>query len=244
MLTEEYLKELLHKPGLSKLEQLLLCLALNPDKPKQIKEIRGIAVNAGLRAAKGWNLADILGKSEGKAINTSKGWELRDDGRKAVGKLGVSFAGSSIAPVATALRAQMGKIKNPRTQDFVQEAIMCFEGKLYRAAIVLAWVGAVSVLYTFIINKKLSEFNVEAARRNPKWKPATTEDDLAELPEYEFLQIIHAISVVGKSVKHQLEGGLKLRNGCGHPNSLVVGEHTAASHIETLLLNVFEKFSI
>jgi hypothetical protein len=60
--------------------------------------------------------------------------------------------------------------------------------------------------------------------------------------EYESLQVISAISVIGRNVKQGLEGALRLRNGCGHPNSLRVADVQVAAHIEVLLLNVFEKF--
>ena len=60
--------------------------------------------------------------------------------------------------------------------------------------------------------------------------------------EYDFLQILENRSIIGKSVKAELEGCLKLRNGCGHPNSLHVAEHRVSSHIEILALNVFAKF--
>ena len=48
--------------------------------------------------------------------------------------------------------------------------------------------------------------------------------------------------MVGKSVKVELEQCLKLRNGCGHPNSLRIAEHRASPHIEVLLVNVFGQF--
>ena len=50
--------------------------------------------------------------------------------------------------------------------------------------------------------------------------------------------------MIGKNVKTELVSALNLRNGCGHPNSLMVGSNTVASHIELLLLNVFKKFSV
>jgi hypothetical protein len=62
------------------------------------------------------------------------------------------------------------------------------------------------------------------------------------MKEHEFLQILNAISAIGKSVKDELEGCLKLRNGCGHPNSLQIGEARVSAHIETLMLNVFSVF--
>jgi hypothetical protein len=47
-----------------------------------------------------------------------------------------------------------------------------------------------------------------------------------------------------RHTKDELEGCLKLRNTCGHPNSHKIGEHRVASHIETLMLNVFSQFKI
>ncbi len=84
--------------------------------------------------------------------------------------------------------------------------------------------------------------NAEAVRRDAKWRSAKVADDLSRMKEFEFLQLLCAISVIGKNVKDELEVCLKLRNGCGHPNSLVVGEHKASAHVETLIQNVFAKF--
>src|SRR5262249_27285499 len=112
----------------------------------------------------------------------------------------------------------------------------------FRAAIVLSWVGALAVLYDHVVAKHLSAFNGEALRRDTKWKAAKTADDLSRLKEYDFLQILAAISVIGNNVKTELEGCLTLRNGAGHPNSLRVAEHRVNSHIETLVLNVFARF--
>ena len=124
----------------------------------------------------------------------------------------------------------------------MEEAVLCLENALYRAAIVLSWVGAVSVLQQHVARLRLQDFNREAHRRFKKWKPARLADDLGRTREADFLLILESISVVGKSVKQELEAALKLRNGCGHPNSLQVGEAKAAAHVESLILNVYVKF--
>jgi hypothetical protein len=100
----------------------------------------------------------------------------------------------------------------------------------------------VSVLYEFVLANNLDEFNAEAVRRDTRWKPAKTTDDLTRMNEHAFLQVLSATSVLGRSVKDELEGCLKLRNGCGHPNSLKVGETRVAAHIESLIENVFLAF--
>lgn len=100
-----------------------------------------------------------------------------------------------------------------------------------------------SVLYDHVVANHLSAFNMEATRRDAKWRTARTADDLAHMKEHDFLQVLEFISVIGKSVKGELESCLKLRNGCGHPNSLQIAENRVAGHIETLVLNVFSVFT-
>jgi hypothetical protein len=241
LLAEQNVKDLIHGANLSQTMKLLLCLAVG-DGPKQVAEVREIAARVGLPAAKSWNVSQFFAGSKGKAINTPSGWELSITGRAAVEALAGPLLASPPAKAAVSLRAQLASIPSNDTRAFVEQAISCFEHKLYRAAVVLSWVGAVSLLYDHVVANELSAFNAEATKRNSKWKPAKNPDGLARMEEHEFLQIIEALSVIGKNVKHELEGCLKLRNGCGHPNSLQIAEHRVSSHIEILTLNVFAKF--
>jgi hypothetical protein len=107
----------------------------------------------------------------------------------------------------------------------------------------MAWLAAVDVLHNYVVRHKLTEFNAEAKRVHGSWKDAKTSDDLGFMKEREFLDRLVAISAIGKNVKEELEVCLKRRNGCGHPNSLKLGPNTVAAHLETLLLNVFQRFS-
>ncbi|MBI3125778.1 MAG: hypothetical protein HYZ10_15385 [Ignavibacteriales bacterium] len=144
---------------------------------------------------------------------------------------------------AKALRTYLGKIKNSETLVFLDEAIKCLELDLYRSAVVLTWVGAISVLYDYVYKNKLSEFNNEGRRINPKWKDIQTIDDFSRIKESDFLDMIASISILGKNVKEFLKNNcLGLRNSCGHPNSFKIGKHTVEAHIEHLILNVFSKF--
>jgi len=88
----------------------------------------------------------------------------------------------------------------------------------------------------------LTKFNAEAVKKFPKWKDATTADDLTRMKEADFLEVLASSSIIGKNVKHELGACLTFRNGCGHPNSLKVGEQRVAAHIETLILNVFKNY--
>jgi hypothetical protein len=144
-----------------------------------------------------------------------------------------------ISQPAAELRKHFAKIVNAQIRVFVEEAIACYETNNYRASVVLSWVGAVALLYEYVLHNKLAEFNAELQRRDPKQKPVSVFDDFGEIKEERFLDILHSISVIGKSVKDQLKQRLQLRNGCGHPNSLTIGPHMAAAHLEVLMTNVY-----
>lgn len=236
------LKNLLHQSGFSQIDKLLLCVSFDVSTPKAVKTLKVIAKQAGFREPEKWNVSSLLSRSGGLAIRTDSGWELTNSGKERVAQLAGTSLSSITPKVASSLRSHLANIKDQETSAFLEEAIKCYETKLYRSAVVLTWVGAIAVLYEHVVTNRLADFNTEALSRNPKWKTAKTKDDLANLKEYDFLQILHSISVIGKSVKDELEGCLKFRNGCGHPNSLKIGESRVSGHIETLMLNVFSKF--
>jgi hypothetical protein len=120
--------------------------------------------------------------------------------------------------------------------------VQCYEYELYRSAVVMSWLAAMHILKVEIHKKHLSDFNREASRVDAKWKAAKTTDDLGEMKEFNFLERLQGISMIGKNVKEQLQACLKTRNGCGHPNSLKLGEPTVSHHIDLLMRNVFNVF--
>jgi hypothetical protein len=204
-----------------------------------------LAFGAGLRKAKQWNVSLDLSRTKGLAVFTKNGWELTTNGRNHVAKL-IGAREDRIENVATSVRAQLTKVTSVDVKEFLEEAVSCFERGYHRAAIVLSWVGAVSVLQEHVVKRKLPEFNNEATRRtantkNP-WKAAVTTDDVGAMKEREFLEILVAVKVIGKNVKQQLQEALDLRNACGHPTSVKVAVNAAAAHLEKLLMNVFAKF--
>ncbi|MEP3422281.1 MAG: hypothetical protein ABJN35_11140 [Erythrobacter sp.] len=241
MLDVNDLKEWLHRK-LNPSDKLLLILATF-DEPVAPAAIRDRSLDAGFKIPSKWNLSSILSRTEGKAIRIPSGWELSGAGKKHLRSLGVEEVGPAATKVAADLRKHLANIENDVTRSFVEEAIRCYEAKLYRSAIVMSWIAAVDVLHREVVANHLNAFNAEAQRVNSKWKKAVDEDGLASMKEAEFLDRLVAIGVIGKNVKDELAGALKLRNGCGHPNSLRVGPNKVTSHIETLLLNVFDQFA-
>ena len=230
----------LHK-NIRQLDKLLLILATY-EAPCQIKEVIGCAQDAGYKIKPSSNPSLTLSRSKGLAIKTPSGWEITESGLQHLRTLNAPVAGQVVQQIASDLRAELKNIKNDTTRAFVEEAIKCYEFKLYRSAVVMSWLSAVHVLHDYISKHKLVDFNNEAIRRDVKWKKAKTTDDIARMGEFDFLEVINAISVIGKNVKEELQGCLKRRNGCGHPNSLQIGANTVAHHFEILINNVFKKF--
>ena len=246
MVSKERLKSLFTQPGLSKTERVLLLLAQDVAAPKQAAEIRILGAQLGLLEIEKWNVDTFLYKSRGKAAKLKGGWVLTTEGKHHLAQtFDLKGAISPANAAAIQLRTLIPNLKDDPTKTFVDEAIRCLEVSppLLRAAVVLSWVGAISVLQTHVVKKKLKEFNAEALARDPKWKSARTTDDLGVMKEDAFLDVLQRISIIGKNVKQELKDScLKLRNASGHPNSLVFGENRVASHVEILVLNVFSKF--
>lgn len=229
MLPPDSLKRLLHKDEYTRLQKLLFCLAVDSKNSKQVVEISELAQSAGFHPVKKWNVSDILAKSKGLAIRTPGGWELSPDGENLVVSLVGELIISPPSQIATSLRNHLSGIADTQIKSFVIESIECYERSLHRAAIVLSWVGALSVLQEFVIHNKLDDFNSEAKRRDGKWKNAKIREDFGRMKEFDFLQIIESISMVDRSVKLELEKRLQLRNSCGHPTALKLSSHTVAA---------------
>lgn len=247
MLNKNNLSDIIHNKTYRRIDVLLILLAVEVDKPKKVQEIKRLGRNAGYTEILKWNISEALKRPKDLAIRLPEGWSLTSKGREHVISLGVLPKKKSIKVVNNTdqIRKEASTIKNPDTKKFVEEAIKAYEGELYRSCVVLSWIGAVSLLYDYVINNCLTAFNKEANRRNAKWKNANVSDNLSRMKESEFLDIIGSppISVISKDLKEELKNNcLQLRNSCGHPNSFKIGENKTSAHLEVLILNIFAKF--
>lgn len=190
------------------------------------------------------NLTQHLNSYKGLIVKIdSKDWKLNKNGENFIKENCEFSLGGDEKVEIKKLQVLLKNIKDPQILSFLTEAVKCSEENLFRAAIVLSWVGAVSILYDYTFKNKLKEYNIAGNARFPKdWKDAKVVTDFSNIKETNFLQLILDIGIIDKNVKPELDACLKRRNSCGHPNSLKVGTHTVNSHIEILILNVFEKF--
>lgn len=228
---------------LSRSDKLLVLLFWDSEKAKTKKNIQEIASANGLRECQKWNVSDILSKAKPFAISTKDGWAITLKGKEYLkSKKIISEKKSIVKNDIEDIKLLLPKIKNPDTVSFLEEAISCLEANQKRASVVFSWIGAISILHDHVINHHLAAFNAEAFKRDVKWKPAKTSDDLGKMKEHDFLNVLEALSILGKNVKQELQTCLQLRNGCGHPNSLSFGLRKVSAHLETLILNVYSKF--
>lgn len=223
MTSADRASDLVHAGELTRAEKLLLCLSNLGEGVHTVSEIRATARSLGLPDA---NVSRDMKKLKGLAFERKEGWALTTPGKKRAAEL-IAAPDVHVAKQSSSLRALLPKLK-PDVHEFITEAVACYEARFFRAAVVLTWVGAVSVLYSHVVQHRLADFNAEAVRRDAKWRAARNEDDLSRMKEHDFLQILDALSVVGRNVKTELEGCLRLRNACGHPNSLKLAESRCA----------------
>lgn len=235
------LKQLLARQDISRKTKILAVLSIDKKSCKTVSEIKAVAEAHGLREVRKWNISQILNVASGMVVRLPKGWEITEIGAYFL----LEQRLTSVSPARqyqNDLRKIAAVVASDNTKAFLEECILALETGLLRSATILSWVGAISILYDEVLLNHLSNFNAELKKRYPKKKQIKSTDDLATLKEYEFLQIIHAVSIIGKNVKQELEQCLQLRNACAHPNSLNVGERRIASHLEILILNVYRKF--
>jgi len=222
-------------------DKLLLILERSA-KVMTVAEIKEAAGRFGLRVSASWNVSQILSRSKGSAIRVLEGWEITKLGKQRLRSLGITQLDGVGVRVASDLRSHLATVADREVANFLEEAIRCFESNFLRSSVVMAWMAAIAVLQRSVFVTCLVDFNREAARLDPRWKPVKTHDDFGRMGEHDFLDRLASISFLGKNRKDELQKCLKLRNACGHPNSLRIGPNMVASHIECLILNVFEPY--
>lgn len=211
-----------------------------------VGEIKAQGVGAGIPKMRDWNISVVLGRATKLARKVGDRWHLTTAGRKAVSELGLSPSSHVVFQTDALLAATISSIADKERQRFLEEAHKCFGAGLARAAVVLSWVGAAWIIQDAIFKHQLAQFNAAGIARYNKQKivfrAINTMEDFGRVGESDLLQLAEDIGFLGKSAHKQLKDRLDFRNGCGHPNSMVVDPHTVASHIHFLCNNVYLKY--
>lgn len=187
---------------------------------------------------------------DGQVAQLASGWKLLPPGYKVIENHFKQEA-ALISETRHALRMHLATIGDDQRRAFVEEAIKSFDVRAYRSAVVLSWVGAAHILQDHIISKHCAVFNAAGSARVAKavssgnkysFTPVKSVKDFGVIGESDMLQLCQDAGILHKAEKQVLQDRLDLRNQCGHPNPLVIAEHTVAHHIEVLMLNVYSRY--
>lgn len=232
---------------LSKTNQALPILLLlhHLQQPAKPSAIVGLAIEVGFKSIKNWNISDILKKLANASMvaKIEEGWIALAESNAQLEASNCYLAPKLLIETRHGLKDHVARVKSADRRRFLDETLICLDARAYRAAIVLAWVGAVHVLQEHIVSNHLAAFNAAGIARHPKdFKILKNSGDFGRMKEGDLLQLCEDASIFGKAEKQELGERLGLRNRCGHPNSIVFAEHAAAAHVETLISTVYEKY--
>jgi hypothetical protein len=137
------------------------------------------------------------------------------------------------------------RISTGDEQKYLEEVLVCFRHKAFRAAVVMCWNLAFDHLCQFVLNKHLDVFNAQLPKSYPKANIATVakKDDFSELKESQFLLVCKSANIVSDGIYKILKEKLDRRNIAAHPSGLITTEPTAEEFIKDLIENVVLKLT-
>jgi hypothetical protein len=143
------------------------------------------------------------------------------------------------------IESLLKKVNRPDAKHFLEEAHLCLRANAPRAAIVMTWIVVIDHLYEYVLAHKLSDFNVELAKKGGRITSVATKDDFSEIKrEKDFIELCRAANVFNNDVRKILDEKLGIRNTAGHPSTVMVHGTKAANFIEDLVENVILKLKI
>jgi hypothetical protein len=194
-------------------------------------------------------LAALVNRKPKQALKDNRGYYLVLAVRQRYDK---AYLGSqSTVEVAKILKDLPASVPDVVEREFLNEALICFEHKAFRAAVVMTWNLAYSHLLEFILTHHLAAFNAKYPFVLPgKWakakaKPISAYDDFSvDLQESEVLEIAKSANAISTDVFKVLHSKLGRRNSAAHPSSVVIGQLQMDEFIHDLVTNVVLKLKI
>lgn len=135
----------------------------------------------------------------------------------------------------------------PEYQDYLDEAVECYEGGMYRAAVLMVWSACIQHLFSVIQDHRGGIKAMESANRArfgkgepppPSYKKISKTDDLLYFKEANVLLLAEDAGLINRNARDLLDEKLKLRNRCGHPTRYKPGREETVIFIESLILNI------
>jgi hypothetical protein len=139
------------------------------------------------------------------------------------------------------------KIQIPAERGYLDEAIICFRHKAFRAAVVMCWNLAFDHLCEFVLkdSSRCADFNAQLPKSFPKAdiQSVANRDHFSELKESQVLQVCKSANIVSDSLHKILKEKLTRRNIAAHPSGTVTSQPTAEEFIKDLVENVVLKLT-
>lgn len=151
--------------------------------------------------------------------------------------------GATIA-VLNLLNELPSKIPAECEKVYLEEALICFKHKAFRATIVMTWNLAYDHLCNIILNTHLLAFNAQLPKSFPKAdiSAVNVRDDFGALKESQVIQVAKSANIISNSVHKVLKEKLDRRNIAAHPSGIAISQLTAEEYVRDLIENVVLKY--
>jgi len=194
-------------------------------------------------------LAALVNKKPKEALKDRRGYYLVLSVQEKYDK--VYLPRQSTIHIAQMLKDLPAKVPNVAEREFLNEALICFENKAFRAAVVMTWNLAYSHLLEFILAHHLIAFNARYQAVLPgKWAKAKAapigdyDDFSVDLKESEVLDVAKSANAITNDIYRVLDSKLGRRNSAAHPSSVVIGTLQMEEFIDDLVTNVVLKLTV
>lgn len=169
------------------------------------------------------------------------GYWITRSGREAVER-SLPKRGSTIR-VDSLLASLPGHLHANHERAYLEEALVCFRQKAFRASVVMTWNLAFDHLCQTILTNHLAAFNTQLpiTFKRPKISAIRRRDDFEILKESEVIQVAKSANIISNSVRKVLDEKLARRNIAAHPSAVGISSLTAEEYIIDLVNNVVLK---
>ena len=148
---------------------------------------------------------------------------------------------SRVVLAASQARNAVRALEPGPIQDYLMEAVGCFESGYFRAAIVMAWCVAYDVIRSWLFRKHLDALNaVMATWKRPR--SVALIQDFEEFNERSVLDLARDVGALTKNEHKIVTAMLDTRNTYAHPTGRSVSQAMAESFIEQVVSESVRKF--
>ena len=175
-------------------------------------------------------------KKPARILKDGQGYRLAASIRESVGKQ-IGLRASTIATTAL-LASLIPRVTNQSQQRFLNETLICFNHKSYRAAIVMAWNLAYSHVCDRVFDSHTVAFNSQRSKIYPKLPELVKRTDFEDYRESQVIEICRGARLLDASVCKVLTEKLGRRNLAAHPSSTTLTAVSAEDAIMDLVTNV------